>query len=291
VIVMAVHDAAKPGSPWTSHRDRAKVLCKRFPFAAQMLLLYLALLDVWEDGLELAREERPDPRELARWTAERILPSVVKATEAAGPEALAAGSRDLFDAGGLEQRLSAWLAGGGLPPVERYLARASLRAPLVALDGDASRACADDPAPTGDRRCPRCGGPPQLSFRSHAEDPLVSGGRHLACARCGHSWSFSSSTCPYCGETTGARRTVYAERRNGPVVGSRVEDEPTTDDAPTFPHLRIDACATCQRYLIDVDLGHDGRAVPEVDELAALPLDLYAADHGLTKITPNLMGF
>jgi hypothetical protein len=135
VIVMAVHDVAKPGSPWTSHRDRAKVLCKRFPFAAQMLLLYLALLDVWEDGLELAREERPDPRELARWTAERILPSVVKATEAAGPEALAAGSRDLFDAGGLEQRLSAWLAGGGLPPVERYLARASLRAPLVALDG------------------------------------------------------------------------------------------------------------------------------------------------------------
>jgi len=31
--------------------------------------------------------------------------------------------------------------------------------------------------------------------------------------------------------------------------------------------------------------------VPEVDELAALPLDLYAAGHGLSKITPNLMGF
>ena len=33
------------------------------------------------------------------------------------------------------------------------------------------------------------------------------------------------------------------------------------------------------------------RAVPEVDELVALPLDLYAGEHGLTKITPNLMGF
>jgi hypothetical protein len=31
--------------------------------------------------------------------------------------------------------------------------------------------------------------------------------------------------------------------------------------------------------------------VPEVDELAALPLDLYAAGCGLSKITPNLMGF
>jgi hypothetical protein len=31
--------------------------------------------------------------------------------------------------------------------------------------------------------------------------------------------------------------------------------------------------------------------VAEVDELIALPLDLFAAEHGLTKITPNLMGF
>ena len=61
--------------------------------------------------------------------------------------------------------------------------------------------------------------------------------------------------------------------------------------APTFPHLRIDACASCERYLLDVDLGRDPRAVPEVDELAALPLDLYAAERGLSKITPNLMGF
>jgi len=28
-----------------------------------------------------------------------------------------------------------------------------------------------------------------------------------------------------------------------------------------------------------------------VDELVAMPLDLYAADQGLSKITPNLMGF
>jgi formate dehydrogenase maturation protein FdhE len=38
-------------------------------------------------------------------------------------------------------------------------------------------------------------------------------------------------------------------------------------------------------------MARDPHAVPEVDELAGLPLDLYAADEGLTKITPNLMGF
>ena len=60
---------------------------------------------------------------------------------------------------------------------------------------------------------------------------------------------------------------------------------------PMFPHLRIESCSSCNRYLIDVDLGHDARAVPEVDELTALPLDLDAAERGLSKITPNLMGF
>ena len=32
-------------------------------------------------------------------------------------------------------------------------------------------------------------------------------------------------------------------------------------------------------------------AVPVVDEMAALPLDLYAVEQGFAKITPNLMGF
>jgi len=31
--------------------------------------------------------------------------------------------------------------------------------------------------------------------------------------------------------------------------------------------------------------------VPVVDELAAIPLDLYAREQGFSKITPNLMGF
>jgi len=81
---------------------------------------------------------------------------------------------------------------------------------------------------------------------------------------------------------------TYAEHWHGPV---RANDERAADARPLFPHLRIAACATCRRYLIEVDMERDARAVPEVDELAALPLDLYAADEGLTKVTPNLMGF
>ena len=294
-MAMAAPDAGRAQSPWAAHRRRAGVLRERHPFAAEVLAAYLALLDVWEDGWDAAREDRPEPRQLARWAAGRTAPPVVEAAEATGPGPLAAATRDLLGNGRLEESLAAWLAGGELAPAERYLARASLHAPLMALAGDAGAACTGDPSPRGERRCPNCGGPPQLSFRSHAEDPLVSGGRQLACARCGQSWSYSASSCPSCGETSGSQRTAYSEHREGPVVGrdgpNREAAAAPAAGAPTFPHLRIDACASCERYLLDVDLGRDPRAVPEVDELAALPLDLYAAERGLSKITPNLMGF
>jgi len=294
-MAMAAPDAGRGRSPWAAHRRRAENLRERHLFASEVLAVYLALLDVWEDGWAAAREDRPEPRQLPRWAAERTAPSVVKATEATGPEPLARATRDLLGAGRLEEPLAAWLAGGELAPAERYLARASLQAPLVALAGGAGAACTKDPSPRGERRCPNCGGQPQLSFRSHAEDPLVSGRRQLACARCGQSWSYSASSCPSCGETSGSQRTVYSEHREGPVVGrdggNREAPAAPAAGAPTFPYLRIDACASCERYLLDVDLSRDPQAVPEVDELAALPLDLYAAGHGLSKITPNLMGF
>jgi hypothetical protein len=274
-----------------------------------VLGLYLALLDVWQDAADAVAADRPPPRALAGWAGVHVLPRVVKATEAAGPTTLATAARDLVAAGPLDDALGTWLAGGGLPPVERYLARATLWPVLVALGEAAGEACQDDPAPRGDRHCTRCGGPAQVSCRSGSDDRLVSGNRLLVCARCGHRWPYSGSACPACGDPAGARRTVYAERgaaaagrgagaagrRDEPVVGRagvHPESGPAddADGAPMFPHLRVDACAACARYVIDVDLGRDAGAVPEVDELAAVPLALYAADQGLSKLTPNLMG-
>jgi FdhE protein len=55
--------------------------------------------------------------------------------------------------------------------------------------------------------------------------------------------------------------------------------------------MRIEACDSCRQYLLNIDLAADPAAVPVTDELAALPLDLYARERGFSKITPNLMGF
>jgi Protein involved in formate dehydrogenase formation len=260
-------------------RLRAEALRDRHPFAAELLTLYLALLAVQEE----ACEHPPSPDELPRWAADRVLPAVVETTVAAGPAALGVAARERFESGDAGRALAGWLEGAELHPVDRYLARATLTPALEALGG----ACAGQPDGHAET-CPRCAGPPQLSWLAASGDKLVSGHRSLLCARCGWSWKASRSMCPACGESKEEKLVVFAEELHGAVSGN---GEHTNGSQPVFPHMRIAACSSCSTYLIEVDLGADGRAVPEVDELAALPLDLHASDQGLRKVTPNLMGF
>jgi len=277
-------------SPWAGRRLRAEALRARHPFAAEVLTLYLALLPVQEDAWSAVRESPPPPEELARWAAARVVPAVVEASVAAGPAALGDAAASRLAEGAAGAALAGWLAGAELDPVDRYLARASLGPVLEALGEQAGAACTGAGDGEQAQVCPCCGGQPQLSCVASSGESLVSGPRSLLCARCGSSWSCSRSVCPACGESEEARLSMYAERWDG-LASANGEGEGEGDAQPVFRHLRIASCSTCSRYLIEVDMAGDARAVPEVDELAALPLDLYAADEGLTKVTPNLMGF
>jgi FdhE protein len=60
--------------------------------------------------------------------------------------------------------------------------------------------------------------------------------------------------------------------------------------APEIAHVRVDVCDSCHYYLKTVDLTKYGHAVPAVDELATIPLDLWAVEHGYTKLQTNLLG-
>ena len=272
-------------SPWEARHVRAEELCDRHAFAREVLTLYLALLPVQEEAWRAVRESAPAP--LPQWAGTRVLPAVVEATVAAGPAALAAAVRERVAAGEAETAFSRWLAGDELDPVDAYLARASLAPALEALGEQAGAACAAAEADRG-ALCPCCGGRPQLSIAADSGDELVTGRRDLLCVRCSSRWDHTRSVCPACGESDEDRLLVYAEQWSGPVVHQR-----NGDGVPpaVFPNLRIVGCKNCRTYLIEIDMARDARAVPEVDELAALPLDLYAADQGLTKVTPNLMGF
>jgi FdhE protein len=115
--------------------------------------------------------------------------------------------------------------------------------------------------------CPLCNCRPQVGVLR----PLGDGGkRSLICSLCATEWNFRRIVCPACGEESVDKLPIYI--------------------AEELPHVRVEACDTCRHYLKTIDMTKDGLAVPVVDELAAIPLSLWAAEHEYTKISTNLLG-
>jgi FdhE protein len=115
--------------------------------------------------------------------------------------------------------------------------------------------------------CPLCGARPLLGVLRPEGD---GGKRFLLCSFCLREWEFRRIFCSTCGEETETKLPVYV--------------------AEQFPYIRVEACETCKFYLRTVDLTTDGNAVPLVDDLAALPLSLWAEEHGYSRAQPNLLG-
>jgi len=164
-----------------------------------MLRLYIALLDVHEPAARAALTDRPAPDGLAGYVADRVMPAVVAATVAAGPPALAGAVRG--DPGPRAAAVAAWLAGERQPAVAEYLARAA-SAPVLESLGDAGAL----PRPRREGGCPRCGGPPQLSYLAESGELLLTAPRQLMCARCGGFWVHERLSCAGCGERSSAAR-------------------------------------------------------------------------------------
>jgi formate dehydrogenase accessory protein FdhE len=115
--------------------------------------------------------------------------------------------------------------------------------------------------------CPLCGGKPFVAvLRSEGDGAKKS----LICMLCAHEWSFRRIYCPACGEEREPQMGFYS--------------------APEIAHVRVDVCDSCHTYLKSIDLTKTGLAVPVVDELATIPLDLWAREHGYEKLQINLLG-
>ncbi len=288
--------AAVAAGLYADRRVRTQELRRRHTFARELLDFYGALLGVQEQAYEEAISARPSAGELAAYVAERVVPAVVDVSIAAGPEKLRDAMARHLETTNPVDEVATWIHGEDQPAVERYLARASLAPVLEALGSEVAASCVGVHDP---RHCPDCGGPPQLSYFALANEDLAAGGRFLVCARCQRSWGYARMTCPGCGEDSSSRLPIFSEEgtasgERGSVVRGlqgKLGDVGGSQHRAVFPHMRIEACDTCRRYLLSIDLAADPAAVPLVDELAALPLDLYARERGLSKITPNLMGF
>jgi FdhE protein len=94
--------------------------------------------------------------------------------------------------------------------------------------------------------------------------------RSLICSLCSTEWLYRRVVCPNCGEENKDQLPVYIAEQ--------------TD------YVRVDACDTCKCYLKSVDLTKDGHAVPLVDEIATVALNIWAEEHGYVKLETNLLG-
>jgi FdhE protein len=147
-------------------------------------------------------------------------------------------------------------------PAPRFVARAVVQ-PYA--ESCARRAHSVPESRTPD--CPFCGERPVCSvLRPEGEG----GRRSLVCSLCFTEWEFNRVRCPVCAGEDKDRLPVYT--------------------AEQFPHIRIEACDNCNTYVKCIDLTRNGLAVPEVDEIAAVALDVWAAGKGYAKLQPNLLG-
>jgi len=282
-----------PTSAWADRRRRVQELRVRQGFARQLLDFYGALLAVQERAYDETLSASPPASSLASYIAEVVVPSVLDVSVSSGPERMRSELIDRLETEEPREIIARWIRGEDQPVVDRFLARASAGPVLEALDPATRSACG---GPRDTRHCPQCGGPPQLSYFAPAQEDLATGPRYLLCARCGVSWGYARMTCAGCGEDSSAKLTVFSELgttsgERGSVVRGLPHEKAPAQYPAVFPHIRVEACDSCRRYLLTIDMAVDRRAVPLVDELAAIPLDLYARDRGFTKITTNLMGF
>jgi FdhE protein len=193
-------------------------------------------------------------------------PRLITLVNSAGPEPLARfASAHLQTAADRESLLLAYWEGDGdaqRNPADTFFARVLLQPFAEALAGRGRIEAQSDSA-----TCPFCSHKPAVAALRGEGD---GGKRWLICSLCSTEWEYRRIVCPNCGEENKDKLPVYT--------------------AEGLEYVRVDACDTCGAYLKSVDLTRNGLAVPVVDELATVVLNIWAEEHDYTKIESNLLG-
>jgi FdhE protein len=257
---------------WDKQIQRADHLAAKSNGSRELLAFYAHLLRAQKEIYEFLRSRKGWlPSGDLEWDLPVIheaLPKFLKAVGTYGPETLAAEAHDLSQTSADvidEMLMSHWgspsdlqfFAKAFLQPYARWLAESGGRPSGRSFEGQESR-------------CPFCGGMPQVSFLQIKESSSESGNRDLICASCMTNWAFRRVVCAYCGEERPFKLGYFHTQE--------------------YDHVRIEACDTCKHYIKGVDLTRLGFAVPLVDEVATAALDVWAHEHGYTKIELNLVG-
>jgi FdhE protein len=239
---------------------RTETLARQHPTAAPLLSFYAELARFQAPVLAGFRAKgETDPRALLCH-----FPDLVNLVARRGTPVLAdfaAGSLQTEEAR-LDLLLTAWEGDATLDPAARFYARVLLQpfAEYLASRGDL-------PSSGAEPLCPFCHARPVAGVLRGEGD---GGKRWLLCSLCSTEWQFRRVLCPGCGEENKDKLPIYT--------------------AAEFPAARVDACDTCRTYIKSIDLTKDGHAVPIVDEIATVALNIWAEEHGYVKLEANLLG-
>ena len=277
---------------WQERIFRARALANDYPFAAEILNFYCTIAEFQQSlysRIEAAAADNEDvrggkgvspvgsapfvagPPELSTLLAS--FPEFLALVENNGPPNLANAARQLHSASNGVQtdllnnfwdtpRSSSDDSTREASATNEFFARAFLQ-PYAEF----TRLRAETPSDGySGALCPFCGRKPGVAVLR----PLGDGGqRRLICSFCLAEWEFRRLICANCGEEDHKKLPVYT--------------------ADQFPHIRVDCCDRCKRYLKTIDFTKTGLADPIVDELATIPLDLWARDHGYEKLELNIL--
>ena len=252
-------------SKWDQRIRRADELAAEHPFAAEVLRFYS----------HVARFQKDLYAGMAGVGADLSLllprfPDFLSHIAAAAPEPMAQCARDLK-----KREPADWLDAlnrfwRDAPQFQPEPGRAAELLACIFLQPYAEYlADRSEPAPPRETfgTCPFCRSRPIAGVLRQEGD---GGKRSLICSLCATEWDIGRMVCAACGEQDVEKLAVYT--------------------AEQFPHVRVEACDTCHYYIKTVDLTKNGHAVPVVDELATIPLNLWAQEHAYVKVRANLLG-
>jgi FdhE protein len=233
---------------------RAGELASNYPGASSLLNFYGELAEFQRQIFEALRSKgEADIRALTRYFSE-----LIELVRRSGPQPLADSRAKLT----VELLAEHWQGNAEYDPAGRFFARVLLQpyAEYLASRGDVH-------VESTPSTCPFCNARPVVGVLRGEGD---GGKRSLLCSMCSTEWLYRRVVCPSCGEENKDKLPIYI--------------------AAELDYMRVDACDSCQTYLKSVDLTKNGHAVPVVDEIATVALNIWAEEHGYSKLEPNLLG-
>ncbi|HHT9118426.1 MAG TPA: formate dehydrogenase accessory protein FdhE [Candidatus Hypogeohydataceae bacterium YC38] len=279
---------------WDKRISRAEELTQRYPFARELLGFYCRLTAYQKDlyghldledcspTLKIARSGKGLRKELPLTHLLPLFPSLLSLVKEIGPPGLSQVAQEMesesevnltrlleaywngrelvHPAEGADSRPLAFFARAFLQPLAQYLAE------KLVVSG-ARLTERSEEGPESRPLCPFCGARPQVGYLHASAEGSK---RSLVCSLCFTEWAYRRLSCPGCGEEAKEKLSYYT--------------------AQEFAYMRVDTCDSCGSYIKIVDMSKEPPAIPVVDELAAIPLDLWAQEQGYKKVESNVLG-